>query len=142
MSRKCRTLRARINPSRLLISENQLIRYVTTVKKGKRVTQKVVTKGPVACISTTTKDMLQFDDESRRLSIWVDESEEQTKRILHSAASNTGGLPQHGAEVWHEVQSLLKQRAACAVELPIWFDEVADYFWAKDIRARRYVLPF
>src|SRR5262249_11125556 len=72
-----------IHPARLLISENELIRIVTVRGKGGRLTtKKQITKGPVACISTTTKNRLSIDDETRHLSIWIDETAEQTKRIL------------------------------------------------------------
>lgn len=73
-----------VHPIRLLISEGKLIRIVTGFENGKRVTKKHVARGPVAAISTTTKNRLEIDDETRHISIWVDESKEQTREIVRS----------------------------------------------------------
>ena len=69
---------------RTLISEGKLIRLVPTKVNGEWVTKKYVFNGPIASISTTTKDRLEIDDETRHISLWVDESAEQTNRIVHS----------------------------------------------------------
>src|ERR1700730_12357391 len=61
-----------IDPMRLLISEGKLVRLVTKYRKGKQVTKRCVARGPVAAISTTTKNRLKIDDETRHVSIWVD----------------------------------------------------------------------
>jgi hypothetical protein len=66
------------HPGRLLISENRLERLVTVRQGAQFTTKKQVTEGPVACISTTTRDQLQVDDETRHLSVWADESPTQT----------------------------------------------------------------
>ena len=73
-----------VHPIRLLISEGKLIRIVPGFEHGKRVTKKYVARGPVAAISTTTKNLLEIDDETRHISIWVDESKEQTREIVRS----------------------------------------------------------
>jgi hypothetical protein len=73
-----------VHPIRLLISEGKLIRIVPGFENGKRVTKKYVARGPVAAISTTTKNRLETDDETRHISIWVDESKEQTREIVRS----------------------------------------------------------
>lgn len=73
-----------VHPIRLLISEGKLIRIVAGFENGKRVTKKYVARGPVAAISTTTKNRLEVDDETRHISIWVDESKEQTREIVRS----------------------------------------------------------
>ena len=71
-----------VHPVRLLISEKRIVRSVTTWVGGERVTKKYIARGPVASISTTTKNQLEIDDETRHISIWVDESPEQTRRII------------------------------------------------------------
>jgi|ERR1035437_638232 hypothetical protein len=76
-----------VHPIRLLISEGKLVRIVTGFENGKRVTKKQVAHGPVAAISTTTKNRLEIDDETRHISIWVDESKEQTREIVRSYIS-------------------------------------------------------
>ena len=83
------------HPARLLISEGRLQRMIA-VHKGKghkgHTTKKQVTEGPVACISTTTKDQLQVDDETRHLSVWADETPEQTERIIRAQMSDAEPL--------------------------------------------------
>ena len=76
-----------VHPIRLLISEGKLTRIVPGFKNGKRVTKKYVARGPVSAISTTTKNRLEIDDETRHISIWVDESKEQTRKIVRSYIS-------------------------------------------------------
>src|ERR1019366_4723510 len=63
-----------VHPARLLISEGSLVHMITVRRGGGFVTERHVTKGPIACISTTTKDRVEVDDETRNLSIWIDES--------------------------------------------------------------------
>jgi len=70
-----------IDPIRLLISEGKLVRIVPGYENRQRVTKKLVARGPVAAISTTTKNRLQIDDETRHISCWCNESREQTLRI-------------------------------------------------------------
>jgi hypothetical protein len=41
-----------------------------------------VATAPVAAISTMTKDRLKKDDETRHISIRIDESKEQTRKIV------------------------------------------------------------
>lgn len=65
-----------VHPARLLISEGRLIRSVTVTEGGVRTTKRYVAEGPIASISTTTRNQLEIDDETRHLSIWVDESPE------------------------------------------------------------------
>lgn len=76
-----------IDPIRTLISEGKLIRIVPAFENGKRVLKRYVARGPVAAISTTTKNRLVIDDETRHISIWVDESKEQTREIVRSYIS-------------------------------------------------------
>ena len=128
--------------TRLLISEDKLVRMVTRFKDGKRVTERRVTKGPVACISTSTQEWLQFDDESRRVSIWIDESREQTARIARATLSGSPGLSPQELKAWHDVQRLLAARAQVPVELPSWFPGISEHFSTADIRVRRYVPAF
>src|ERR1700730_3252427 len=56
-----------IHPMRLLISEGKLTRIVTSFEGGKRVTKSYVVRGPVAAISTTTKNRLEIDNETRHV---------------------------------------------------------------------------
>jgi hypothetical protein len=126
------------HPARLLISENRIKR--TVVVGGKTV--EMVTEGPISCISTTTRDQLQVDDETRHLSIWADESEEQTARILQAQFADDNPMTEDEINVWHAVQKLLTDRSTTPIELPSWFELVVERAWTGDVRIRRYFPAF
>ena len=52
-----------VHPVRLLISEDQLLLLVTVRKEGSEhsTTEKFEARGPIAALSTTTKDRLEID---------------------------------------------------------------------------------
>jgi hypothetical protein len=132
----------KIEPLRLLISEDKLIRQVTKNIGGKNVTTKYVARGPVASISTTTRKQLQIDDETRHVSISINESAEQTRKIVKSYAQPRTGLSREELRTWHMVQRLLEQQIGVDITLPEWFPEVADRVPIEDLRARRYFPAF
>ncbi len=131
-----------VHPARLLISENRLIRMVTRRRRNRFVTEREVTEGPVACISTTTRNRLEVDDETRHLSVWMDDSPEQTRNILVALAQGSDGISAEELETWHEVQNLLEARAKLPIEFPGWFKRVAELVETTEIRARRYFAAF
>ena len=100
-----------VHPTRLLISEKELVHWVTVLKNGRFVQERRVTKGPIASISTTTKERVEVDDETRHVSIWLDETPAQTTRIMESSLDRGVGLDPQKRKVWHEVQRLLKKRS-------------------------------
>jgi len=77
-----------------------------------------------------------------QISIWIDESEEQTRRIARSCLSVEPRLTETEVKVWQEVQRLLEVRAGVALTLPEWFGKVADWVFVGDIRVRRYFPAF
>src|SRR5207244_4142240 len=115
-----------IDPIRLLISEGKLIRIVPRYANGKLVTKKHVARGPVAAISTTTKNRLAIDDETRHISIWVDESSEQTRQIVKSYTKKNAHLRREELRTWQMVHRLLKKSVGTRVNFPRWFEEIAD----------------
>jgi DNA primase len=132
-----------VHPARLLISENQLIRMVSVRVSGKGwVTERHVTKGPVACISTTTKDQLKVDDETRHLSVWTDDSPEQTKRILKAQFNKKEDLTDDELKVWHTMQTFLAKRAKLPIEFKGWVKQVVEDVWTGDVVVRRYFPAF
>jgi hypothetical protein len=132
----------RMDPMRLLISEGRLVRIVTQYEGGKRVARKFVARGPVAAISTTTKNRLQIDDETRHISIWVDESNEQTREIVKAYARGFPGLRHSELEVWRMAYRLLKERVGIEIVLPTWLEQVAEEIFVDDKRVRRYFPAF
>ena len=116
-----------ILPIRMLISEGKLIREVTVHRKGDPTPSKktFVANGPIAAISTTTKNVLEIDDETRHLSLWMDESAEQTKRIMQSYGRPIEPLSTAEVSAWWAIQELLDARIDISIQLPTWFDDVA-----------------
>lgn len=129
-----------IHPGRLLISEGQLIRTVAERVAGGFKTVRKVTRGPVSCFSTTTKKQLQIDDETRNLSIHIDESEEQTRRIAKAQAEGERriGVERRERAAWREAQGLLAARAPeTSFFFPGWFKDLAEFVDASQLAARR-----
>jgi hypothetical protein len=131
-----------VHPMRLLISEQKIVRLVTQWIDGKRVTKKFVARGPVAAISTTTKSGLEIDDETRHVSLFVDESPEQTRRIVQAYARQERVLPEAEVLIWQMVHRLIEERADLEIVFPEWFDEVAASTFVNDVIVRRYFPAF
>jgi hypothetical protein len=131
-----------VHPIRLLISERKIVRLVTRVVNGERITEKHVARGPVASISTSTEDRLEIDDENRHISIWIDESSEQTRQIVKSYHKQTEGLSRKELRTWRMVHRLLESRTGDQFVFPKWFDEVPDRLFVEDLRVRRYFPAF
>ena len=93
-------------------------------------------------LSTTTKNRLQIDDETRHISIWVDESSEQPRQIVKSYAKKQETLSRKERRTWHMVHCLLEKRVGTKVIFPKWFEEVADRLFVDDLRVRRYYPAF
>jgi len=131
-----------MEPLRLLISEGKLIRLVPEFRGKQRLTQKYVAHGPVSSHATTTKNRLQLDDENRHVSIRIDESEEQTRRILKASTKPEDGLSRTERFTWRFVHRLLEKRIGVEISFPSWFSKVADQVPADDLRSRRYYPAF
>jgi hypothetical protein len=131
-----------VHPVRLLISEGRLIREVTVRQNGQWTKQRFVAEGPIAAISTTTRDRIEMDDETRNVSVWMDDSIEQTRRIIERQLSPLPPLEDDEIEVWHEVYGLVQKRASVPVELPEWFAEMKGKIFVNNVRVRRYFPAF
>lgn len=131
-----------IHPARLLMSEKELVHSVAVRRGRSFVSERQVTKGPVACISTTTKNLLEMDDETRNLSIWMDDSAAQSRRIIKSEITKDVGLSGNELNTWRRVQKLLARRAGAPIVLPNWFEELADKVEIGGVRVRRYFPAF
>jgi hypothetical protein len=130
-----------VHPLRLLISEDKIIRLVPRWSHGKLVTKKYVAYGPVAAISTGTTQ-LKIDDATRHIAISLDETAEQTRRIVRSYAGRTKALGRMELRTWRMVQRLLENRVGAEIVLPEWFEKVADRMFVGELRVRRYAQAF
>lgn len=131
-----------VHPTRLLISEKELVHSVTFKKRGRFVTERRVTKGPIAAISTTTRNRVEVDDETRHISIWLDESPDQTRRIMEAAVEHQSPLGASERKVWQTVQRLIERRAGRSIESPSWFKDLVPYVRNDNLWARRYFSAF
>ena len=78
---------------RELISNEILISSTTTkTEDGQIMAMERIVRGPIASLSCTTKGSIYEDNMSRVFLIAVDESKEQTKRIIHYQQQKAAGL--------------------------------------------------
>ncbi len=117
---------------RTLISE-QCIKYDTlqSTKNGYEEVH-LEKKGPTGFILTTTKIRLHPENETRILSITVNDSREHTKEILRSMAKEQ---PDIQYEAWHALQTWLEY-SNLPVDIPFAAD-LAECMNPADVRLRR-----
>ncbi len=78
---------------RLMLSEGQL-RHATVERDpdtGRLTTRWIEQEGPTGLITTTTRGHLDSEVETRMLSIWLDESERQTRAVMSATAKVAAG---------------------------------------------------
>jgi len=131
-----------VHPMRLLISEGKLVRIVPRWLAGRLVTKKYVARGPVASISTTTKNRLEVDEETRNISIWVNESVEQTREIAKAYTKQNPQRKSKEPRIWHEIHRILENRIGIEITFPKWWNRVAELLFVDDLRVRRYYPAF
>jgi hypothetical protein len=95
---------------RELMSENKLIYRVPQKVGGEIRTITIEKNGPVAFIVTTTANTLDPENETRLLSLEIDDSEEQTQRVVEKVARLEGlnrRPSQDDLQAWHDYQRWL-----------------------------------
>jgi hypothetical protein len=123
--------------TRQLQSEGMLEHEHTVISGSDRTTKVARRVGDPVFLSTTTKDLVYADDETRFLSLRADESPELTRDVLRSKfRQSPAQLQQPGNEVWQEAVRLLGQSVP-AFKFPTWFRFLADQIPATQPRARR-----
>ncbi len=84
---------------RELISNEILVSSTTTkTEDGQMLAMEKTVRGPISSISCTTKGAIYEDNMSRVFLIAVDESNEQTKRIIHYQQQKAAGLIENNRE--------------------------------------------
>jgi hypothetical protein len=100
---------------RSLLSEGK-VRYVTVEKTKAGLNSRLIEReGPTGLIVTTTAVKLHPENETRLLSLTVNDSPAQTKAVLLAHADGTGGV--RNVEPWHQLQDWLAS-GPTAVEVP------------------------
>ena len=125
---------------RTLLSEGQIIYDVTERgDDGKMGTRRITKKGPTNLIVTTTASNLHQENETRLLSLTVDESEEQTRAVMKkTAARRNQAEPAAPPDLsqWHALFHWLKHHGEHRVYIP-YADHLADNSAAAVVRMRR-----
>jgi len=122
---------------RLLQSGEPIKHEATTVRGSHRGTTTVQRTGTPVVLTTTTDEEVFEDDETRFLSIWADESPDQTRAILVSKASAPSKYDRDDLAVWQKAMALLKPRHGDFMRPPRWLQFVAKHIPCDTVRVRR-----
>ena len=120
---------------RELMSEGKL-RYIVAQRHGGTIT--IEKNGPVSFMVTTTKAALHPENETRMLSLEIDDSAEQTRRVLNRVALNIGTNADKDAidfHPWHFFQQWLADGNR-DVTIP-YAEVLAKLIAARSVRLRR-----
>jgi hypothetical protein len=124
---------------RELMSEGQLRYPVVQKEKGGSLSTVVIQKnGPVAFLVTTTKNALHPENETRMVSLEIDDSEGQTRAVLRKVAQVEGlnrGIATIDYEPWRDFQRWLALGERRVV-VP-FADTLSDLIPAASVRLRR-----
>jgi hypothetical protein len=128
--------------TRLLQSEGQIDHEFATAIGRDRGTAVATRKGSPVVLTTTTRQRVFEDDETRFLSIQADDSSEQTQDVI--AAHLSSSLKEQREEdlpVWHDAIRLLCRKIP-SFRHPAWFNILAKEIPPDEPRARRDVVRF
>ena len=91
---------------RTLLSEGRLeYEFVEKTSEGLRA-RRLCKEGPTGFITTTTRDKLHAENETRYLSLVVKDTREQTRRVFRALAEENAEEPDRGR--WHALQTWLE----------------------------------
>ena len=120
---------------RLQQSEGEIRHEYATVRGSRRSTKTSERVGCPVVLTTTTDEKVFDDDETRFLSIWIDESPTQTlgilKSLLNPSTANEADLPD-----WQETIRILCRHVP-KFRLPDWFNFIMERLPRNQIRVRR-----
>ena len=119
---------------RTLLSEGRLV-YKTLAQASPGIwkPRRLTREGPTGLILTTTAVRIHHEDETRMLSIPVDDSPAQTRAILRATAKRGGGPGDFSR--WHALQTWL-EASSDDVFVP-YAEIVADLMPDSNVRLRR-----
>jgi hypothetical protein len=125
---------------RTLLSEGRIIYDVAERgDDGKTAVRRITKHGPTSLIITTTADNLHHENETRLLSLTVDESEEQTRAVMVKIARRRNQLvPPEPPDLapWHALFHWLKHHGEHRVFIP-YAEYLSGSAAASAIRMRR-----
>jgi hypothetical protein len=121
---------------RLQQSEKVIAHEFTTVKGANRETKVAEREGSPVIFTTTTESAVFIDDDTRFLSVWIDDSAEQSLAIMQAQLAPVEKGEEASLDVWHEAVRLIG-RAHAKCSFPSWFNEVANMVPKEHVRVRR-----
>ena len=123
-------------------SEGRIDHEYATVTGRERGTEVATRKGSPVVFTTTTKDRVFEDDETRFLSVQADDSPEQTHDVI-AAHFSPDPVPHHedAIAVWQEAVRILCKKIP-RFRHPQWFTFLADEIPTDEPRARRDAVRF
>jgi hypothetical protein len=122
---------------RILQSEGRIVHEYTVVSGRIRETATAERIGRPVVLTTTTELKVFADDETRYLTIWSDESPDQTREILRAKIRSRPKMNAQQLTVWRAATSLLTARPGDFENPPAWLDFVADQVPRDNVRVRR-----
>jgi hypothetical protein len=123
--------------TRLLQSQGQIKHEFTTIKGAERGTKIMERVGTPVVLSTTTDQFVFEDDETRFLSILVDFSAEQNRRIVLARSRKPQTSDCRDLPVWQKATSLLKYKKGDFEHPRKWMEYVAKHLPLDQVRVRR-----
>jgi len=122
---------------RLLQSEGRVKHEFTKTNGPRRSTETAERVGMPVVLTTTTDAKVFADDETRFLSVWVDESADQNLAILIAKASGPRIVNYRDLPAWRLAMSLLKYKKGDFDSPPTWLRSVAERLPLEKVRVRR-----
>jgi DNA-binding transcriptional ArsR family regulator len=123
---------------RSLLSEG-CIKHTTVEKTNDGMKQKNMDRlGPTGFITTTTRNALHPENETRMLSVTMRDDAEQTRAVLYAIAqrANSKGMGKVDLSAWLALQRWLELKGSKNVTIP-YSNELADLCDARAARMRR-----
>jgi len=122
---------------RLIQSDGGIKHEATTVQGSARTTTTVERNGTPVVLTTTTQDRVFEDDETRFLSLSIDESQKQTLAILMAQATVRSKVDYQDLRVWRTAMSLVAWKEGDFEHPPVWLGYVAGKLPLSRVRVRR-----
>jgi hypothetical protein len=123
---------------RELMSEAKITFHVVAKNKDDQNETKTITiEGPVSVSVTTTRDIVNLENETRLMSLFPDDSKSQTKRVILKRAEiiKHGKKTEFDFQRWHDFQRWLAIKDP-TVEVP-YVESLARLMKGETVRQRR-----
>jgi hypothetical protein len=121
---------------RLQQSEKLISHEFATIRGAGRGTEVSEREGSPVVLTTTTESKVFTDDETRFLSIWIDDSAHQTLAIMQAQVAGANASVEPSLPIWQETARIIGRRKV-AFRFPSWFSDIAALVPTEQVRVRR-----